>query len=67
MGLYSNRELLDWFLKEYPEHTDQKLDMGKSCIRFRKPEQIPFKLIGQLMIKMSVKKWIKIYEENIKR
>ena len=46
MGLYANKELLEWFVKEYPKHTKLKLDMGKSCIRFRKPEQISFNLIG---------------------
>ncbi len=40
MGIYSNPELLDWFVKEYPKHTKQKLDMGKSCIRFKKFEDL---------------------------
>jgi uncharacterized protein YdhG (YjbR/CyaY superfamily) len=67
MGLYANRSLLDWFAKEYPKHSKLKLDMGKSCIRFRKPGQIPFDLIGQLMKKISVEDWIKVYQENIKK
>jgi hypothetical protein len=67
MGLYANPELLDWFAKEYPKHSKLKLDMGKSCIRFRKPGQIPFDLIGQLMKKISVEDWIKVYQENIKK
>src|SRR5687767_2953658 len=54
MGIYSNPKLLDWFVKEYPKHTDARLDMGKSCIRFTKPEKIPFKLFGELMSKLSV-------------
>jgi hypothetical protein len=62
MGIYANPELLDWFVNEYPKHSKQKLDMGKSCIRFKKPEDIPYKLIGQLMKKMSVKQWIDTYE-----
>jgi len=49
MGIYSSPELLDWFVKEFPKHSKQKLDIGKSCIRFKKPDQIPFDLIGLLM------------------
>jgi hypothetical protein len=67
MGMYANPEIFDWFVKEYPKHSTLKLDMGKSCIRFKKPEQIPFNLIGQLMTKMSVEDWIKIYQERIKK
>jgi len=67
MGVYANPELLKWFTSEYPKHSSAKLDMGKSCIRFKKPEHIPYKLIGELIKKMSVKDWIKIYEEKLKR
>jgi uncharacterized protein YdhG (YjbR/CyaY superfamily) len=58
MGLYGNAELLKWFLAEYPKHTKAKLDMGKSCVRFKKAEDIPYKLFGELMRKISVKDWI---------
>ena len=64
MGLYSDPKLLDWFTSEFPKHTKSKLDMGKSCIRFRKPEHIPFELIGQLMSRISVDGWIKTYEKS---
>jgi len=64
MGLYANPELLKWFVNEYPKHCKAKLDMGKSCIRFKKPDQISFKLIGELAGKMSPEKWIKMYEAN---
>lgn len=67
MGIYSDPKLLDWFVKEYPKHTKQKLDMGKSCIRFKKFDDIPYKLIGELIKKMSVKEWISIYETNLKK
>lgn len=67
MGIYSNPELLEWFIAEYPKHSSQKLDMGKSCIRFKKPEHIPYALIGELMTKMSVDEWITLYESNLKR
>ena len=67
MGIYANPELLDWFVKEYPKHCKRKLDMGKSCIRFKKAEEIPFDLIAELMQKMTVENWIDLYEKNIKR
>lgn len=67
MGIYTKPELLNWFLEEYPKHTKQKLDMGKSCIRFKKIDDIPYKLIGELMKKITVKEWINIYETSIKK
>lgn len=65
MGIYGSPKLLKWFTDEYPKHTDAKLDMGKSCIRFKKPEQIPFKLFGELMKKVSVQDWIDMYESTM--
>jgi len=65
-GIYANPELLEWFVNEYPKHCKRKLDMGKSCIRFKKAEEIPFDLIAELMQKMTVKDWINLYEKNIK-
>jgi hypothetical protein len=38
MGLYSDPELLKWFVSEYPKHASRKLDLGKSCVRFKKNE-----------------------------
>ncbi|HSM64164.1 MAG TPA: DUF1801 domain-containing protein, partial [Gillisia sp.] len=67
MGIYAKKELLDWFVREYPKESKLKLDMGKSCIRFKKPDQIPFELIGELATKMTCDEWIKIYECQIKR
>lgn len=67
MGIYSDPALLDWFVSEYPKYSKRKLDMGKSCIRFKKFDEIPYELIGELMRKMSVADWIAIYESNLKR
>ena len=67
MGIYSNPELLNWFTGEYPKHAKSKLDMGKSCIRFKKLDDIPYALIGQLMKKMSVKDWVGIYESVLNK
>ncbi len=66
MGIYADPELMDWFVKEYPKYVKTKLDMGKSCIRFKNMNNIPFQLIGELAGKMTAEEWIKIYEENIK-
>ncbi|MBK7097272.1 MAG: DUF1801 domain-containing protein [Sphingobacteriales bacterium] len=67
MGIYADTALLDWFAAEYPKYSRQKPDMGKSCIRFKKPENIPFDLIGILMSKMSVQQWIKVYETMFRK
>jgi len=67
MGIYADPELLDWFVTAYPSHSKTKLDMGKSCLRFKKMDQIPFDLIGQLCQKMSPQDWIARYEANYKR
>ncbi len=67
MGLYGNQTLTDWFVAQYPKHSTSKLDMGKACIRFKKPDQIPFDLIAELMKKMTVKDWIAYYESALKR
>lgn len=66
MGIYADKELMDWFVGEYPKHCSRKLDMGKSCIRFKKIEEIPYDLIGELSSKVSPKEWIETYESNIK-
>ena len=66
MGIYADQKTMDWFLEEYPKHTSAKKDMGKSCLRFKKPEQIPYELIGQLVKRISVQDWIEIYETNFK-
>jgi len=66
-GVYAVPKIHDWFISEYPKHSKQKLDMGKSCIRFKKIDQIPYKLIAELCTKLSVNEWIAIYEANIKK
>jgi hypothetical protein len=53
-------------VSEYPKHSKQKLDIGKSCVRFKQMEEIPYKLIGELMNKMNAMDWIALYEKNIK-
>ena len=54
MGIYANQDLYDWFVAEYPKHCGRKLDMGKSCIRFKKMDDIPYELLAELVGKMTV-------------
>jgi len=65
MGLYSG-ELLEWFRAEWPRHSKKKLDMGKSCIRFKKPEDVPFELIGDLVSRITPERWVEIYESALR-
>lgn len=67
MGIYADPTLLEWFTAEYPKHSKRKLDMGKSCIRFKKLDEIPFALIAELVAKITVKDWIKLYESKLKK
>lgn len=67
MGVYADKELYDWFVAEYPKHCKYKLDMGKSCVRFKKMNDIPYQLIGELVQKMDGQQWIDLYETNIKK
>lgn len=66
MGLYADPKLLKWFTEAWQKLTPGKLDLGKSCLRFKKPEHIPYKLIGELISKISVADWIHTYESNFK-
>lgn len=66
-GIYADEKLYDWFVDEYPKHSKRKLDMGKSCIRFKYMDDIPYELIGELATKMTVDDWISLYEKNVKR
>jgi hypothetical protein len=67
MGLYGDQALLLWFEERWKQISSKKLDMGKSCIRFKKPEDVPLKLIGELMAKISPQEWIDVYEQNLKK
>ena len=67
MGMYADQKLLDWFVGEYPNHAKYKLDMGKSCIRFKRMNDIPYDLIGQLVSKVTVDDWIQLYDSVVKR
>lgn len=66
MGLYAMPDLLTWFQQAYPRHSPAKLDMGKSCLRFKKAEQIPYGLLGELLQKVTPEQWIQCYEAVFK-
>ncbi|MBO0473426.1 DUF1801 domain-containing protein [Enterococcus ureasiticus] len=61
MGIMGNKELLTWFQEEYQKVVPTKLNMGKSCIRFSNPKNIPYKLIGELVGKISMEEWVASY------
>lgn len=67
MGIYADEGLLNWFQEAYSKQSTSKLDMGKSCIRFKKTDQIPLQLIGELASKMTPQEWIAIYESKFKK
>lgn len=67
MGIYADKQLYDWFVAEFPKHSKKKLDMGKSCMRFKKVEDIPFELLGELSKKMTPEQWISIYESAFRK
>ncbi|MGZ3866635.1 MAG: DUF1801 domain-containing protein [Bacteroidia bacterium] len=67
MGVYGDKKLLDWFTKEFKKASDKKLDMGKACIRFKKPEDIPYKLIGELAGKISAEQWMAVMDKYRKK
>lgn len=67
MGIYANSALYDWFVTAYPKHCATKLDMGKSCVRFKKMEDIPYELLKQLATKVAPQEWIECYEKQVKK
>ncbi|WP_248724352.1 DUF1801 domain-containing protein [Seonamhaeicola sp. ML3] len=66
MAIYAKKGLYDWFISEYAKRCKYKLDMGKSCIRLKRMDDIPYELIGELTAKISAEEWIEIYEDSIK-
>lgn len=66
-GIYAIPKIHDWFVNEYPKHSTRKLDMGKSCIRFKKVDDIPFELIAELCGKLTPEAWIEVYETVLKK
>ncbi|MDQ0193407.1 DUF1801 domain-containing protein [Paenibacillus wynnii] len=67
MGMYANPEVLAWFQEEYPKHVTTKLDMGKSCVRFKNMNNIPYELIAELCRKITPDDYIQTYELQLKK
>lgn len=67
MGLFADESLMEWFRSEYSKHTDTKPDTGKSCIRFKNPDTIPYDLVADLSSKMTAKEWVALYEKVVKK
>ncbi len=67
MGLYADMNLHDWFVEKYKATVKTKLDMGKSCIRFKINQEIPFDLIQELSGKMTPQDWIQLYEKAFRK
>lgn len=55
-----------WFRDEWAK-TGKKLDMGKSCIRFKKIEDLPLELIGEAVKRVPARTYIEYYEASLKR
>ena len=66
MGIYADPKLLKWFTDAHVKASPKKLDMGKSCIRYKNPDDIPYKLLGELVSKITVDAWIEMYETIFK-
>ncbi|PCJ98907.1 MAG: hypothetical protein COA50_01325 [Flavobacteriaceae bacterium] len=66
-GIYADRKLFHWFTSEYPKHCKRKLNMGKSCVRFKYLDDIPYELIKELCTKMTPEDWVKLYEKRLKK
>ena len=67
MGIYSIPDLMSWFTEEYPKHCTRKLDMGKSCVRFKQIEEIPYDLIGELASKITPAEWVEFYQLSLRK
>ena len=66
MGLYTFPDVFEWFAMEYPKHVKTKLDIGKSCIRFKNMSTIPYGLIAELCRKITPEDYIAKYEMSVK-
>jgi len=67
MGVYADPKLYSWFVAEYPKYCKRKLDMGKSCIRFKKMDDVPYELLAELVAKVTVSDWVRLYEEKFEK
>jgi hypothetical protein len=62
--LYPDTELKQWFQEAYAA-AGKKLDMGAACMRFKRLDQVPLDVIAQLLQRVTVEKFIEVYERSI--
>ncbi len=62
MCVYSHASISRWFEDEW-KATGKKLNMGKSCVRFKRLDDLPLELVGRVVAKVPVDDFIRIYEE----
>ncbi len=67
MGIYATPQLLSWFTEAHAKASSKKLDMGKSCIRYKNAEDIPYELIAELVSKITPQEWIDTYESVFRK
>lgn len=63
MNVYGDDETLQWFTEGFAA-SGKKLDMGKSCVRFKKLEDLPLELIGETIGRTPVSEYIACYETS---
>ena len=61
-GIYSNDKLREQFIADY-KATGKRMDMGKSCVRFRKLDDLPLELVSKAIAALNMEEFIKIYTE----
>jgi hypothetical protein len=65
-NIYADPEIAEWFTNEY-KATGKRMDIGKSCVRFRKLENLPLELIGNAVTMTPPNKYIERYEASRRR
>lgn len=65
MGSYANKEIEEWFKREM-QQSEKKMKMGKSCINFKRIEEIDLELIRKTITKITPQKYIESYEKSRK-
>ena len=63
MGVYGDEGIAAWFRARWAE-TGKKLDMGKSCVRFRRLDDLPLDVVGGAIGRLSVAEFLAAYERS---
>ena len=66
MNIYGDTETEQWFREEYLA-SGKKLDMGKSCVRFKKLEDLPLGLVGEAIARTPLAAFLERYEASRRR